>query len=493
MYLYRFLDELNAKIQKDHRENSTLSKITKTPRQDKDDRNDKNQKGKNKKQLGDRKEEEKMEKTKGQQPLKLSKTIRNSTETLITTKQSKTIGAKVTDNTTSVSVGIKSRTGKATGAKLIKEPDISKTICSSESTGTGTGLKGNNTVAAKPKHGKAVSPEPRLEFLKITNNTKDTDSIDLCSSYSDTAMPSETEKNLMDIWGSSKMEPSQGFWKSWSNLNTNIPQSSSTGHPNVSSSSQASLESTVEQTGISLPLQACQQSSNDHVEVATITSVTKPCNTITTLEHQSIITIPKALKVSDNEDREDLVLCLSIGATTTSLVNQTLKIFRSSSNEQKNNSETESDGYHSKSFISEPQENLGSFSNHTKTTATVTLKSQKRTFHMEARKKSGNPGRNDTTNILSISDLTSVPSTVTPDQRALTRSFVVHNMDTAALNECAQRSYPPPPPSSTPVLLPLASTPLMPPSSVVSINSPPISNHLNLGLGFHPVNHNHRY
>lgn len=486
MYLYRFLEELNAKIQKDHRENSTLPKLTKNPRQDKDDGNDKNQKRKNKKQLGDRKEEEKMEKTKGQQPLNFSKTIRNSTESLMTTKQSKTLAAKVTDNTTRASVGIKHRTGKATGAELIKEPDISKTICSdlSESTGTETDLKGNNIVAAKPKHGKVASPEPRHDYLKMTNKTKEADK--LCSSFSETAVPSETEKKQIDIWRTSKMEPSQWFGKSWSNLNTNPkPQTSFTDHTNVSPSSQASLESNVEQTGISLPLQVCQQSSNDHIEVTTITipSFTKPCNTFTNLEHQSIITMPS---------RENLDISLSIDATTTSLVNQISKIFGSLSNEQKNNSETESDGYHSKSLISQPHGNLGSFSNHSKPTA-ATVRSQKTTFHLEAKKMSGNLERNDTTNIRSITDLTSVPSTATADQRVMTRSFVIHNMDTESLNECAKHSDPPPPPSSTPVLLPLPSTPLIPPSSVVSSNSPPITSYLNLGLGFHPVNQNLRY
>ncbi|KAG8005927.1 Tyrosine-protein kinase Tec, partial [Nibea albiflora] len=44
----RVLDELNAKIQKDHRENSTLPKIAKTPRREKDDGDDKTRRGKDK-------------------------------------------------------------------------------------------------------------------------------------------------------------------------------------------------------------------------------------------------------------------------------------------------------------------------------------------------------------------------------------------------------------------------------------------------------------
>ena len=74
----RFLDELNAKIQKDHRENSTLPKITKTPRRERNEGDDRNRRSKEKKQTEDldergnkekeRKEDEKMEKTKGKQP-----------------------------------------------------------------------------------------------------------------------------------------------------------------------------------------------------------------------------------------------------------------------------------------------------------------------------------------------------------------------------------------------------------------------------------------
>uniref|UniRef100_A0A3Q1IQ11 Protein kinase domain-containing protein n=1 Tax=Anabas testudineus TaxID=64144 RepID=A0A3Q1IQ11_ANATE len=506
----RFLEKLNAKIRKDHRENSTLPKITKTLRQDKDDGNDKNQKGKDKKQLGDVdeklnkgkekkdiKEEEKLEKTKGKQLSKPSTTIHNTTETLMTTKQSKTLGAKVMDNTARASVGIKSKPGKATGAELIKEIDISETLSnSSEKNWTRADLKDTNKVAAKPKHGKVVSPELGQDYLKSKINSKDADSTNLCFRYSDIAVPSETENNLMGIWRPTKSEPSQGLSKSWSNVNINVPktsQSSTTNHPNLSSFSQASLETTVEPTGTSWALQAHQPSSNDHSKVTTISisSVTKPCKTITTVEHQSIITAPKAQKVSDNKDREDSLFSLSTCATTLSIVNQTSEVSGRSSKEQRNNnSETESDGSHSKSLISEPEENLGSFSNHRKSPSTTTQKTQKTTYHIDAWKNTDNPGRSGTTNIFSVTESTSVPSTATPDQRPLTRSFVLHNMDPAALNEGAQYSYPPPPPSSTPVLLPPPSTYLMPPSIVT--NSTAISDHLIPRTSFHPVNLNLR-
>ncbi|KAI4793003.1 hypothetical protein KUCAC02_032994 [Chaenocephalus aceratus] len=114
----RFVDELNAKIQKDHRENSTLPKITKTPRRERNEGDDRNRRSKEKKQTEDldergnkekeRKEEEKMEKTKGKQPSKLSKTIRNPSEPLISTKQSKTLGAKI-DNVPKTTVPVKKK------------------------------------------------------------------------------------------------------------------------------------------------------------------------------------------------------------------------------------------------------------------------------------------------------------------------------------------------------------------------------------------------
>ncbi|XP_070711270.1 cyclin-dependent kinase-like 4 [Pempheris klunzingeri] len=77
----RVLDELNAKIQKEHRENSTLPKIAKTSRQEKDEGDEKNRRGKDKKQSEDmvekvNKEKERKDKEVGEE--KTAKT-RNST------------------------------------------------------------------------------------------------------------------------------------------------------------------------------------------------------------------------------------------------------------------------------------------------------------------------------------------------------------------------------------------------------------------------------
>ncbi|XP_039996622.1 serine/threonine-protein kinase ppk16-like [Xiphias gladius] len=733
----RFLNELTAKIQRDHRENSALPKTTKTPRREKDQGNEKNQRSKDRKQMEDvdekvnkekekkdKKEEEKMEKTKGKQPSKLSKTIRNTSEPLLSTKKSKALGAKVINNTARASVAMKSRPGKATGAQLKREHEISKsaktlTSDSSEGTKTVTGLKDNNRVAAKPKHKNVASPETRDDHLKSTKKTKDIDSSGLHCSCSDTAVASETEKNVMDICKSSESTAIQKYGKKWSNANTKVPKlskSSTPDHPNGSLSSKVSLISTVNRIDTSLACEACQPSNNDHIEVSTptIPSVTKPCKATTISEHQtdqltvdpeqrrtsecpkvlasnaklpkttsnfgpemtktnisllinqsktltsdlsaqsftvfaeaspkhstmtlpkgisnpklsktgstsiakptndttcapnkpskglakdseltevsietkkqhdsfntsykaikdhgylkrspatktegsrkqifhalgkdqledplssesssvhqqstfkskiipesrstsaSILseipktntlvgtTFPKTLKVLDKENRENLALSVSIGATTKSSVNQTSNVYLSSSNKQKNDSsEVESDVKslkppHSKSLIGQPQAELGSFSNQSTSATTMTLNAQKTTFPTEARKKSDNSERNDTTNISSIPNSTLIPSMATPDHRASKRSFILHNMDTSDLNEFDftvphhSPPPPPPPPSSTPLLLPPSSTTLIPSFSDVKTNSPAVSDHLTLGAGFHPGNHSLR-
>nr|XP_020442341.1 cyclin-dependent kinase-like 2 isoform X2 [Monopterus albus] len=421
----RFLGELNAKIKKDHSQNSTLPKITKTPRKEKDEGNEKNQRGKDKKQLGtmnadikktmekkDKKEE--METTKAKQPSKLSKTIRNTSEPLVFTKPSNMLGAKVIDNAARPSVAVKS----------ISKSAKTHTCDLSEGTKTVPGLKDNNTVAVTSKNEKAASPKQRQDHLKTKENSKD----DLPSSCSNTAVSNETEKNTMDTWRCSKSEPRREFGKSWNTANTKVPKISkitATDHPNVCLSPNASLESTVDGRG---------NDNNDHAGVTTLTipPVTKQCKTATVQEHLSINTIPKTLRVPDKENKEDFAFSVSISATAMSLVNQTLKIYGSSSNEQRNNSsEVESD----ETFLRPPDskvliEKLGPFISHTKSTSTMTTKSQKTAFPTEERKRSDSLERNNTTNITTTMDCTLVQSTATPDHRTSTRSFVLHNVDT---------------------------------------------------------------
>ncbi|XP_070786256.1 cyclin-dependent kinase-like 5 [Enoplosus armatus] len=644
----RLLDELNAKIQKDHRENSTLPKIAKTPRREKDEGDEKNRRSKDKKQAEEvdekankekaKKGEEKTEKTKGKQPSKPSKTIRNTSEALTSTKQSKALGAKIIDNAAKTTVAMKSKLGKATGAELRKEPEIPKstktlTSDSLEASKTAADLRDNYTVLAKPKHGKAASPAPKEDHLKDTD-TKDGDPAGFHSSCSDSIESSVTEKSVMGIRRSPASEQSQDLDKSWNNSNTKVPKlskSSTADHSN--SSPKASLKSTTGRTDTHLTLTIGKISTTEYLEGAStaVTSEisngdqvetkmtinntslstsppktsdlstqsstvfieaspadsttalpkgtsnsklskasldTKPTNdnacvpnkplrglftdreltevsiatknqqvssntsdkdisedhgcfkmspaTKTTINHIEIsdasggdykenpesseipktiisvgTTIPKTLKVSGKENREDLVLSVSISATTKSSVTQISKVSRNSNIEQKNSREAELNlkslkPPHSKPLIAEPKTKLGSFS---KSTATMTLKTQKTTFSTEARKKRDNPERNDTTNISTVADSTSVTATATLDQRATTRSSVFHNMDTSDVHEfdfSVPRSSPPPPPP------PPSSTPLLPSFSVISTNSPAASDHLNPGAGFNPGTHSLR-
>ncbi len=161
MYLNRVLEEVNAKIQKDHRENSTLPKIAKSSRHDEGD--DKNLRGRDKKQSEcvDKKvnkekekrdkegEEEKTTKPKCKQPSKLLKTIWNTSEPLMPTKQSKTSGAKIIDSAAKTAIVMRSKPVKATGAEPKKKPEASKptktlTSKSLEVSKTATDLKNTN-------------------------------------------------------------------------------------------------------------------------------------------------------------------------------------------------------------------------------------------------------------------------------------------------------------------------------------------------------------
>ncbi|XP_029310433.1 cyclin-dependent kinase-like 5 [Cottoperca gobio] len=309
----RFLDELNAKIQKDHRENSTLPKITKTPRRERNEGDDKNRRSKEKKQVEDidekvnkekeRKEEEKMEKSKGKQPSKLSKTIRNTSEPLISTKQPKTLGSKI-DNAAKPNLAIKSKPGKNTSLALRKEQEIFKS--SKTLTSDSLDLKDNNTVVTKPKHRKVTVLETREDLLKNT---------DAKEGVSDNIVPS-----VVEVCRSSKSEL-QDFGKSWNNSNTEVPKlskSSTTDQPNGTSSPKASVDRTdthvtqiigktfsteypesastfitskisnSDQAETSLTLKSSQLPRNYQIEVSTTTipSVT-PCKTPTTSEHQA--------------------------------------------------------------------------------------------------------------------------------------------------------------------------------------------------------------
>ncbi|XP_037615000.1 cyclin-dependent kinase-like 5 [Sebastes umbrosus] len=194
----RFLDELNAKIQKDHRENSTLPKITKTPRRERNDGDDKNRRSKDKKQPEDVDEKVNKE-TKGKQLSKLSKTIRNtsepsmststSTSTSNSTKQSKTLGAKIIDNAAKTTVAMKGKPGKATGVDLRKEPDIHLTQKTGKMStteyldGASTTSKISNSDQVLTLQASQPSSDDRIEVAtpSVTKPCKTTKTSEYCS------------------------------------------------------------------------------------------------------------------------------------------------------------------------------------------------------------------------------------------------------------------------------------------------------------------------
>ncbi|XP_032438036.1 cyclin-dependent kinase-like 5 [Xiphophorus hellerii] len=196
----RFLDELNTKIQKDHRENSTLPKIPTTlPEKDKgDDKNCKNKDKKQSEQTEEKVNKDKTEKTKGKQPSKLSKTIHTTNESFVT-KQPKTFGNKDIYHTEQFSM----KPEKTPGSEL-KEFEILKSTksCLSDSsdvTKKAVSLKKKTSVATKPDVSLDLSKD-YLQKAKVTD-------------YSDL----DKEKTMKLLGESSKSETNEEFVRNSSN------------------------------------------------------------------------------------------------------------------------------------------------------------------------------------------------------------------------------------------------------------------------------------
>ncbi|XP_031594499.1 serine/threonine-protein kinase dst1-like isoform X1 [Oreochromis aureus] len=610
----RFLDELNSKIQKDHRENSTFPKITKNSR--KNERDEKNCRGKDKKQPEDMDEKvnkEKMEKVKGKQPLKLSKTTRQS-EPLISTKQSKG-GSKVIHNAAQSPMALKSKAGKAAGVDLKKESEIPKitrtlTFDTSETTKTVANLDVANSTVAKPKHERVLSADIREDSMRIIK--------DMHGNSSDNTASGKTEKNTPESSTLYKLEPSQDFEQKMYKTIKKVPQllkQSTADHLNFCLTPKLSVESATDWSNRDLPIKSPKLGSNHHIEVHTTLSITKqyetnshtdrtadseekktsgcpevlllnlkpsvstskmnnsslhtskshtsdlPIQSFTVFTeikpphstmvvpkellnpksetgsssnllpqhnnhredkdtkvdlhishssaadykvhpessepcclHQQSTSKPKTsteattstentligaglrttLNVLNKENQEDVALTVPISATAKSSVTQTSNV-SSGNDKQNNSSDFESDIKdwkvpHSKYLVGESKTKSGSFRDHTRSTRKVNE-------------------RKDKASISSVPDVTSVTSTETLHHKALTRSSVLHNEDGADLTELdlsvSCSSPPPHPPSSTPVLLPSSSTPLVN-SLVIKTHGPAISNHYILGASSHP-------
>ncbi|XP_028330614.1 cyclin-dependent kinase-like 3 isoform X2 [Gouania willdenowi] len=179
----RFLEELNAKIQRAQRENSTLPKINKTPRLEKEETNEPNHKGKNKKPLDNMDvDTDKVDKTKGKPPTKISKCNRNTSEPLTSTKPFDNVGRKIQGQ--SFISWKKSKEKSSSRGGLRKDIGISKTPVSDapKQTKLAHAAKDNPTEAAISKHAQRVTPE----------NLKDKD----CDSTDHTGLDG-SEKNFI--------------------------------------------------------------------------------------------------------------------------------------------------------------------------------------------------------------------------------------------------------------------------------------------------------
>ncbi|XP_022616833.1 cyclin-dependent kinase-like 3 [Seriola dumerili] len=338
----RFLNELNAKIQKDIRENSIFPKITKTPRREKDDGNERNQRGKEKKQLEDldekvnkekEKKDEKTEKTKGKQPSKLSKTIRNTSEPLMSTKQSKTLGAKLCKITTTsehqardpeqrqVSECSKVLTSNSKLSKATSNSDseITKTNMSLSIVPSKTRISDLSTQSFKvfidtsPAHSTTTLPKgvsnPKLSKTVLTSIAKPTNDITCLSNKPSKGFQKDRELTEVSVKTKTQQDSFNTSYEVIKEDHGNLklrPATKAAGkHIPVS---HASGKDHKEDPESSEPSGVHQQT--------TLKSKISPESRSTSASILSEIPKTNTLKVSDKENREDLALSVS----TTTLI-----------------------------------------------------------------------------------------------------------------------------------------------------------------------------
>lgn len=206
--LNRVLEELNAKIQKDHRENSTLPKIVKTLRPEVNAVEVKIHKAKGKKQVKDMaeknnkekdmhnkdKEEEKIQKTNPSNP---TRNIGTTSENHTSTKLSKGLGMKSVDNSVKATATLKITSGNPPRVELRKNDEYFTSTAASNCTADSlqilkTRQRGKTPQSVLTQHMKVDSPHP-VECHSRHRNTKDRDSICLYSSVIEMMPPSQSD------------------------------------------------------------------------------------------------------------------------------------------------------------------------------------------------------------------------------------------------------------------------------------------------------------
>ncbi|KAM6960349.1 uncharacterized protein LKV04_021911 [Tautogolabrus adspersus] len=519
----RFLEELNAKIQKDHRENSTLPIIAKTQRREKDDVHGKNQRRKDKKQSEDSEEkfnmekekrdkgdrEDKLPKTKAKQPSK-PKNIHNTSEPLMSTKQSKTSGAKTTDNAaritkvdhgqTAIRTTKPSKTTSKSGPKIAKE---NTSLSNSPSDGFTSDLSAQSStvfIGGSLAHGTTL-PKANLQ-IGSSLDTKPSNDTQCLPDKPSTEL--QTNKDLGEVLiATTSATTTQQYSCYTSKEDIKEPNGCFT---------RSSVTKTAEKHSETLDVLSGDYKENpEYDEACSInqqgsakSKITKESRTTSTFSSNEIpktktplaTIVPKTFKVSDTENSEELTLSAPNSPSTKSFIDQIPKVARSPNLEQTEPNVKSLRPLHPESLIGGPKSKIGSLSNPTKSPATMAPKAQINTLPTDAKNKRGILERNDPMNTSTTSDSTSFTSTATPDEDASTRIF--HNMYTIDVNKFNFSVFhsspppPPPPPSSTPLLLPPSSTPLIPSISIVSATNPAASDHFTLGPGYHSGTNNLR-
>lgn len=484
------MDELNAEIQRYHRENSTLPTLSKAPRQDRDEED--HLRGTDATIPEDVEEvlKDKEKKTKGKKPSKSSKSIRNTSEPLRSTKpKSKTLGAKINDIAAKRTATMKSKPGKA-GVDLREEPEVSRTR--RLTSGSSEDLDKDQTTADPPEDGDLENMGTRY-------------SGGLYSSCSHTTRSKENTVKSKP-WRSSYSEPSRDFRRRCNEADGNkLSQSSTTRYQNWSSSPKASVDGTddpvitavtktpsdpnslPETRPLDLPAR-----STDHLEVPKTgkskssktrsSSIFKPTNGSTGAfdkpskvlpadrEHAEGLNTTRNKQQSCKNIRQDQQSTSTIppGSRRSSLLREVPKastLVETSFPKTPNVSDKEN-ADDSGVSVSVNQTSLVS-RRPSDAWRTNSRPADHKTF-TEVRKKS------DTTGLSIIAGTSNTPS---------------HTADLHELDSRDNKASSPPPPCSSPLLPPPSSTPLIPWLSAVTTNSPAASDHLRLP----PQTHSFRY
>lgn len=206
--LDRVLEELNAKIQKDQRENSTLPNIVKTPRPELSAVDVKIRKTKSKKQFKDlagtnTKEKDVQSKDKEEEripkinPPNSPKSIGTTPGHQFHTKPQKGFGTKSVENSVNTTAAMKNKPGWPASVELREEDEFrtpTKNCTTDPSETLRTHPEDRSSQSLLTQHGRVVPPHP-VERHSRQRNMKDRDSIGFHSSVIEMMSPSKSDSS----------------------------------------------------------------------------------------------------------------------------------------------------------------------------------------------------------------------------------------------------------------------------------------------------------